>query len=302
MQAARDNPVCAAQEYDALLDEADPGMQSKIPYDLDVPYVGGTVRPRMAILREQGINGQVEMAAAFDRAGFACVDVHMTDLFAGRIRLTDCAGLVACGGFSYGDVLGAGSGWAKSILFNEQLKEAFAAFFARADTFALGVCNGCQMMSQLKSIIPGADHWPAFTRNLSEQFEARYVTVEVLESPSVLFTEMAGARIGIPVAHGEGYANFAHTGSREGAEQAGTLAVRFVDNAGRPTERYPLNPNGSPGGIAGLTTTDGRVTIMMPHPERAFRALQLSYRPADCCTGEAGPWLRMFQNARRFVG
>jgi phosphoribosylformylglycinamidine synthase len=302
MQAARDNPDCAAQEYEALLDASDPGLQAALTYEIDVPYVGGTGRPRMAILREQGINGQVEMAAAFDRAGFACVDVHMTDLLSGRVQLCDFAGLVACGGFSYGDVLGAGAGWAKSVLFNERLKADFAAFFARPETFALGVCNGCQMMSQLKSIIPGAEHWPAFTRNRSEQFEARFVTVEVLPSPSILLSDMAGSRIGIPVAHGEGFANFEATGSRERAKASATLAVRYVDNRGCATERYPLNPNGSPDGIAGLTTLDGRVTVMMPHPERAFRSVQLSYRPPDCCPGEAGPWLRMFQNARRFVG
>jgi len=256
----------------------------------------------MAVLREQGINGQVEMAAAFDRAGFECVDVHMTDLMSGRDRLHGYAGLVACGGFSYGDVLGAGSGWAKSILYNEELKDMFAAFFAREDTFALGVCNGCQMVSQLKELIPGAEHWPAFTRNKSEQFEARYVTVELLPSPSVLFSGMEGSRLGIPVAHGEGLADFRETGSREQAEAGGLVAVRYVDNYGVPAERYPHNPNGSLGGISGLTTRDGRVTIMMPHPERVFRSLQMSYCPPGLPAGDEGPWLRMFQNARSFVG
>jgi phosphoribosylformylglycinamidine synthase len=241
------------------------------------------------------------MAAAFDRAGFESVDVHMTDLLAGRADLAQFAGLVACGGFSYGDVLGAGSGWAKSILFNPRLRDMFAAFFARNGTFALGVCNGCQMVSQLKAIIPGADHWPAFTRNRCEQFEARYVTVEVLPSPSVLLAGMAGSRLGIPVAHGEGLANFALAGSLEDSVRQGLVTMRFVDNRGLPAERYPLNPNGSPGGLTGLTTRDGRVTIMMPHPERAFRRLQLSYAPPDW-QWEEGPWLRLFQNARSFVG
>jgi phosphoribosylformylglycinamidine synthase len=247
------------------------------------------------------VNGQVEMAAAFDRAGFESVDVHMTDLLGGRVTLDDFCGLVACGGFSYGDVLGAGSGWAKSALFNENLREMFHRFFMRPETFALGVCNGCQMMAQLKGIIPGAGHWPAFTRNRSEQFEARYVTVEILPSPSILFRGMEGSRVGVPVAHGEGFANFAATGSREAAERAGLVSARFVDNRGQPTERYPLNPNGSPGGITAVTTPDGRVTVMMPHPERAFRSAQLSWRPNGYCDGEAGPWLRMFQNARAFV-
>jgi phosphoribosylformylglycinamidine synthase len=242
------------------------------------------------------------MAAAFDRAGFECVDVHMTDLLSGRTNLDGFAGLVACGGFSYGDVLGAGSGWAKSVLYNEGLKAMFARFFERPETFALGVCNGCQMLSQLKRIIPGADDWPEFTRNRSEQFEARYVTVEILPSPSILFKGMEGSRLGIPAAHGEGFANFARTGSLEAAQRGQLVTVRYVDNRGRPTERYPFNPNGSAGGITGLTTADGRVSIMMPHPERAFRSVQMSYRPAGLFEGEEGPWLRMFQNARAFVG
>ncbi len=300
MQALRDNPACAAAEFENLLDEDDPGMTFVMTYEPEAPHVF-TTRPRMAILREQGINGHVEMAAAFDRAGFECVDMHMTDLLGGRLTLDDFSGLVACGGFSYGDVLGAGSGWAKSILFNEELKTMFAAFFARPDTFTLGVCNGCQMVSQLKSIIPGAAHWPAFTRNLSEQFEARYVTVEVQPSPSVLLNGMEGSRAGIPVAHGEGYADFVNTGSPEELRAAGLEALRYVDNYGRATDRYPYNPNGSAGGLTGVTSADGRVTIMMPHPERGFRSLQLSYRPAGFCEGESGPWLRLFQNARVFA-
>lgn len=301
MQALRDNPDCAKEEFDGLLDENNPGMFFHLTYDPSASFSITGTRPRMAILREQGINGQVEMGAAFDRAGFESVDVHMTDLLAGRVDLADFAGLVACGGFSYGDVLGAGSGWAKSIIFNPRLKEMFQAFFSRTDTFALGVCNGCQMVSQLKDIIPGADHWPAFTRNRSEQFEARYITVEVLPSPSVLLKDMAGSRIGIPVAHGEGFANFAVTGSAETAADKGLISLRYVDNYGSPATTYPLNPNGSPGGITGLTTEDGRVTIMMPHPERAFRNSMLSYAPADF-SGDEGPWLRIFQNARKFIG
>lgn len=302
MQKRRDNPVCAQEEFDGLKDDADPGMTFALTFDPEqkAPSFTGRAKPRMAILREQGVNGHVEMAAAFDIAGFDSIDVHMTDLHTGRVNLKDFAGLVACGGFSYGDVLGAGSGWAGSILYNERLKEQFAAFFARPDSFALGVCNGCQMMSQLKGIIPGAAAWPAFTRNKSEQFEARYVTVEVMPSPSILFRDMVGSRLGIAVAHGEGFANFGRTGDSEQA--SGLAAMRFVDNWGRPAAKYPLNPNGSAGGLTGFTTPDGRVTIMMPHPERVFRAVQMSYRPKDQFQGEAGPWLRMFQNARAFAG
>lgn len=234
------------------------------------------------------------MAAAFALAGFESVDVHMTDLLAGRVDLADFKGLVACGGFSYGDVLGAGSGWARSVLYNDRLKEMFATFFARPDTFALGVCNGCQMLSQLKDIIPGAEAWPRFVRNISEQFEARLCTLEVLESPSIFFKGMAGSRIPIAVAHGEGRAVW------EGAQPADVkTALRFVDGRGNATERYPFNPNGTKGGLTGFTTTDGRVTIMMPHPERGFRAAQLSYNPE--VFRKDGPWMRMFRNAYAFV-
>lgn len=302
MQARRDNPVCAQEEYDGLLDEGDPGLNFRVTYSPEQSFTTGGRRPRMAVLREQGINGQVEMAAAFDRAGFECVDLHMTDLLAERANLDGFAGLVACGGFSYGDVLGAGSGWAKSILFNKGLKDMFRKFFEREDTFALGVCNGCQMFSQLKDIIPGADDWPAFGRNKCEQFEARYVTVEILPSPSIFFTGMAGSRLGIPVAHGEGRADFDKTGSLQNAQAGSLVTARFVDNYGKPATRYPLNPNGSPDGVTGLTTHDGRVTILMPHPERAFRSVQMSWRPADQFRREEGPWLEMFRNARRFVG
>ncbi len=299
MQALRDNPVCADQEYDNALDADDPGMTFHLTYDPDAVPREVTVkeRPRVAILREQGVNGHVEMGAAFTLAGFDASDVHMTDLLGGRVDLGGFSGLVACGGFSYGDVLGAGSGWARSILFNARLMERFAAFFARPDTFTLGVCNGCQMVSQLKEIIPGAAHWPRFRRNVSEQFEARAATVEVVESPSILLRGMAGSRLPIAVAHGEGLAVF---GTPADAAAA-VPALRYVDGRGRPTERYPWNPNGSAGGLTGFTSGDGRATIMMPHPERGFRAVQLSYRPQGLFTGDAGPWLRLFRNAYAFA-
>lgn len=312
MQARRDNPECAREEFDNLLDADDPGMTFELTYDEEggpplPPGVSGGLsdgrtRPRMAILREQGINGQVEMAGAFDRAGFECVDLHMTDLLNGRVLLDDFQGLVACGGFSYGDVLGAGSGWARSVLYNGKLKDMFQRFFEREDSFSLGVCNGCQMLAQLKDIIPGAEHWPSFLRNRSEQFEARFVSVEILPSPSILFRGMEGSRLGIAVAHGEGRADFDETGSLAGARRNGLLAMRYVDNSGKPTERYPFNPNGSPGGITGIASLDGRATITMPHPERGFRSVQLSYRPPGMFDGEDGPWMRMFRNARAFVG
>ncbi|HBF33611.1 TPA: phosphoribosylformylglycinamidine synthase, partial [Candidatus Sumerlaeota bacterium] len=298
MQSLRDNPECAKEEYDNALDEANPGITYRLTYDPAESFIIGGTRPRMAILREQGVNGQIEMAAAFDRAGFDSIDVHMTDLLSGRTDLKDFAGLVACGGFSYGDVLGAGSGWAKSVLYNEKLREMFEAFFARPETFSLGVCNGCQMLSQLKGIIPGAEHWPAFTRNRSERFEARVVTLEMLDSPSVLFKDMAGSRIAIPVAHGEGFANFSITGCADKA----LICARYVDNTGAASERYPYNPNGSLGGATSFTTVDGRATIIMPHPERAFRSSQLSYAPDSIRIHDAGPWLRLFQNARNFIG
>ena len=308
MQALRDNPACAQQEYDNALDETDPGMTFKITYDLsdqpdqaDLPDLSLKQRPRMAILREQGVNGHVEMGAAFTLAGFEAVDVHMTDLHAGRIDLNDFSGMVACGGFSYGDVLGAGSGWARSVLYNARLVEMFTKFFQRPDTFTLGICNGCQMVSQLRGIIPGASHWPLFHRNISEQFEARYATVEVLESPSILLRGMAGSRVPIAVAHGEGLATFDSPSDRDAIVKGGLAAVRFVDGLGRPTERYPWNPNGSAGGLTGFTSADGRATIMMPHPERGFRSVQLSYRPTDLFTGESGPWMRMFRNAYAFA-
>ena len=300
MQALRDNPQCAEQENQRILDQADPGLHVQLGFDQNdnvaAPYIASGSRPRVAILREQGVNGQVEMAAAFDRAGFEAVDVHMSDIIEGRVKLADYRGLAACGGFSYGDVLGAGEGWAKSILFNARARDQFEGFFQRQDTFALGVCNGCQMMSNLHSIIPGADNWAHFVRNKSEQFEARFVMVEVADSPSLFLDGMAGSRMPIVVAHGEGYAEF-------GSEQqmkAAQVALRYVDNRGQATETYPHNPNGSPLGITGLTTPDGRFTIMMPHPERVFRAVQHSWHPAGW--NEDGPWMRMFRNARKWVG
>ena len=290
----RDDSACADEEFESLLDTADPGLSATLTFDPAAPLVITGARPRMAILREQGVNGQVEMAAAFDRAGFECVDVHMSDLHAGRVSLGGFKGLVACGGFSYGDVLGAGQGWAKSILFNVRLKDEFVAFFNRADTFALGVCNGCQMMSNLASIIPGAQAWPTFHRNRSEQFEARFVMVEIPESPSIFFAGMGGSKLPIVVSHGEGRAVFA------GEPAKAIVAMRYIDNRGKVATTYPFNPNGSPEGVTGLTTADGRFTIMMPHPERIFRTVQMSWHPEGW--GEDGPWLNMFRNARKWVG
>ena len=300
MQALRDNPACAAQEFERLEGLGDPGLSPRLTFDPaeDVarPLIEGAAeRPKVAILREQGVNGQVEMAAAFHRAGFEAVDVHMSDVLQGRVRLEGFRGLVACGGFSYGDVLGAGLGWAKSVLFTARAREALSGFFARPDVFSLGVCNGCQALAGLKVLIPGAEAWPRFVRNESEQFEARLSLVEVQDSPSVFFAGMAGSRLPIAVAHGEGRADFG-----AGTPEADMAALRFVDNVGRPTERYPENPNGSPGGVTGLTTRDGRSTILMPHPERVFRSVQLSWCPEEW--PEDSPWLRMFRNARRWVG
>jgi len=304
MQRLRDNPECALQAYDALLDETDPGLSATPAFDPDLdvagPCIATGVRPAVAILREQGVNGQLEMAAAFDRAGFDAVDVHMSDILEGRLDLSDFKGAVACGGFSYGDVLGAGEGWAKSILFNPRAREVFAAFFQRTDTFALGVCNGCQMLSNLHELIPGTELWPHFVRNASEQFEARTSLVEVIDSPSLFLAGMAGSRLPIAVAHGEGRAEFRAAADLAQARESGLVALRYVDNRGRATERYPSNPNGSPEGVTGMTTADGRFTIMMPHPERVFRSVTNSWHPDDW--GEDGPWLRMFRNARVWVG
>jgi len=305
MQKLRDNPACAQQEYDRILDSANPGLQVALSFaadeDIAAPYIHTGVRPRMAVLREQGVNGHVEMAAAFDRAGFSAVDVHMSDIIAGRVALQDFKGFVACGGFSYGDVLGAGEGWAKSILFNARARDEFEAFFQRHDTFALGVCNGCQMMSHLAEIIPGAEHWPRFKRNISEQFEARFVMVEIQRSPSLFFDGMAGSRMPITVAHGEGRVEFS---SDQPENDAALVTVRYVDNYGQVTESYPDNPNGSIRGITGLTTPDGRFNVLMPHPERVFRIAQHSWHPlkSDLNAPEDAPWMRLFRNARKWVG
>ncbi|MEO7413614.1 MAG: phosphoribosylformylglycinamidine synthase subunit PurQ, partial [Opitutaceae bacterium] len=340
--ALRDNPACAASEFKLKLDRANPGITPKLTFDLSqsfateitepgtestestprssvasspssvtsdrasVPSVAKigipkfSTRPPIAILREQGVNGQIEMAAAFTRAGFTAIDVHMTDILSGRVSLKDFRGLAACGGFSYGDVLGAGEGWAKSILFNPRARAEFAAFFAREDAFALGVCNGCQMMSNLHSIIPGSDHWPRFVQNQSERYEARFVSLQIEKTPSVLFAGIEGSVIPIAVAHGEGFTEFKNAAALAACNESGLVAGRFVDNAHRITEQYPLNPNGSPLGITALTTTTGRVTIMMPHPERVFRTAAMSWHPETW--GEDSPWMKLFYNARAWVG
>jgi len=300
LQALRDHSECAQQEFDLLAEVDDPGRSSRAAFsfsqEMVSPYLSLGARPKVAILREQGVNGQIEMAAAFDRVGFTSVDVHMHDLLIGKVNLNEFSGLVACGGFSYGDVLGAGRGWAQSILQHHKIRDAFSVFFNRAETFALGVCNGCQMFSQIKSIIPGAEHWPRFIRNRSEQFEARLVLVAVEESPSLFFNGMTGSILPVPVAHGEGLVVFDEEDSRR---KAAKVVLRYVDHRHRATMHYPENPNGSVGGATGFTTTDGRVTILMTHPERSFRSLQLSWHPREW--GEDSPWLRFFANARVFV-
>ena len=300
MSERRDNPLTAKDERIWRCDDEDPGLSPRLKFDpaqdVAAPFVAGGARPKVAILRDQGVNGQVEMAAAFTRAGFDAFDVHMTDLQSGRHRLDEFAGFAACGGFSYGDVLGAGRGWATSILFNAMLRDQFSAFFADSTKFALGVCNGCQMLSALKTIIPGAESWPGFERNVSEQYEARLVTVEVVESPSIFFAGMAGSRIPVVVAHGEGRVVFAGRGDSKRVKPC----LRFVDNRGKATESFPVNPNGSPLGITGLTAADGRVSICMPHPERVFRTVQMSWAPREW--GEDSPWMRIFRNARAWIG
>ena len=304
--ALRDNPACAQAEFDAWSDTTDPGMTPIVDFDpqenIAAPFFNKGARPRVAILREQGCNSQVEMAWAFDRSGFEAWDVHMTDLQTGSVDLSGFQGLVAVGGFSYGDVLGAGEGWARSILFNTQLSDQFAQYFGRTDTFALGVCNGCQMMAALAPMIPGAQDWPRFTRNVSEKYEARFSMVEVLESPSLFFQGMSGAHIPVAVAHGEGFANF----SRQGDAAKVLSALRYVDHRGQATETYPLNPNGSPGGLTAVTTADGRFTVMMPHPERVTRNVMMSWAPESWgpkdTQGAYSPWMRFFQNARVSLG
>jgi phosphoribosylformylglycinamidine synthase len=294
----RDNPACADAEHAAVGDPADPGLHvflAQPPTSIPTPALLLT-RPKVAILREQGVNSHVEMAYAFTLAGFDACDVHMTDLQTGRANLADFIGIVACGGFSYGDTLGAGIGWARSITFNSVLSEQFKAFFARPDTFGLGVCNGCQMFAELAEIIPGAKAWPRFTTNQSERFEARLSLVEVLSSPSLFFSGLAGSRLPIAVAHGEGYANF----SQRGNVRDVLAAMRFVDHHGKATDAYPANPNGSTGGLTAVTTADGRFTAMMPHPERVFRNIQMSW--AGGKPEQHSPWMQLWRNARRWVG
>ncbi|WP_198089495.1 phosphoribosylformylglycinamidine synthase [Edwardsiella ictaluri] len=304
MQRLRDNPLCADQEHQAKLVEEDPGLNVTLSFDpqedIAAPFIARGARPRLAVLREQGVNSHVEMAAAFHRAGFEAQDVHMSDILSGRTTLEAFQGLVACGGFSYGDVLGAGEGWAKSILFNARARDQFGAFFLRPDTLALGVCNGCQMMSNLRSLIPGAELWPRFVRNESERFEARFSLVEVSDSPSLFLQGMVGSRLPIAVSHGEGRVEVRDEAHLTALEQQSLVALRYVDNVAQVTERYPANPNGSPNGITALTTRSGRATVMMPHPERVFRTVSNSWHPAGW--GEDGPWLRMFRNARRVLG
>jgi phosphoribosylformylglycinamidine synthase len=296
----RDNPACADAEHASAGALGDPGLHTHLPDSLKTLMATAPAilksRPKVAVLREQGVNSHVEMAYAFTEAGFDAFDVHMTDLQTGRAKLADFQGVVACGGFSYGDTLGAGIGWARSITFNSALSDQFQAFFGRTDTFGLGVCNGCQMFAELADIIPGAQDWPRFTTNQSERFEARLSLVEVLESPSLFLKDMAGTRLPIAVAHGEGYANFKYRGNAAKA----IAAMRFVDNTGAATEAYPFNPNGSPAGLTAVTTLDGRFTAMMPHPERVFRNIQTSWTDLDA-NGHS-PWMQLWHNARRWVG
>jgi len=304
MQRIRDNSECAQQEYDSLLDDTDPGLNIKLSFDVNdnisAPYINSGVLPKAAILREQGVNGHVEMAAAFDRAGFAAVDVHMTDLIEGRVNLEEFNTVVACGGFSYGDVLGAGGGWAKTILFNDEVRRQFKKYFENPNTLTLGVCNGCQMVSLLHELIPGANDWPTFQRNRSEQFEARLSLTTVQDTKSAFLADMAGSQIAIAVAHGEGRAEFANSDAESRFLQSANVALQYVNNHGKITAGYPANPNGSFAAIAGLCSDDGRVTIMMPHPERVFRASQNSWKP-DAWTEDA-PTMRMFRNARKWLG
>ena len=304
MQRLRDNPQCADQEHQAKQNDEDPGLNVHLTFDIaqDIaaPYIVKGVKPKVAVLREQGVNSHVEMAAAFARAGFESIDVHMTDLLSGQVTLNQFNTLVACGGFSYGDVLGAGEGWAKSILFNEQVRHEFEQFFQRNDTLSLGVCNGCQMMSNLKELIPGAELWPRFVRNVSERFEARFSLVQIQSSPSLLFTDMAGSHMPIAVSHGEGQVETYDLAHLTNLENSGLVAARYINHFGQVTEVYPANPNGSPNGITAVTSNDGRATIMMPHPERVFRTVTNSWHPDNW--GEDSPWMRIFRNARKQLG
>ena len=307
MQALRDNAECAQEEFDTILDEKDPGLNVKLSFDPSenilaeasvAPAILTGAKPKIAVLREQGVNGQVEMAAAFTRAGFQAIDVHMSDLISGRRNMSEFNALVACGGFSYGDVLGAGEGWAKSILFNQSVRDQFAAFFDSEDTLALGVCNGCQMLSNLRELIPGSKFWPHFVRNRSEQFEARVALLEVKDTKSMFLSGMAGSRIPVAVAHGEGRAEFSNAQKLLSLKEANQLVLQYVSNYGELASNYPANPNGSPEGLAGVCSDSGRVTIMMPHPERVYRTVQNSWHPNDW--QEDAPWLRIFRNARKW--
>ncbi len=301
IQSLRDNPATAKEEFDRIGDDDDPGLNVRLSFSAGEDIARsfrGAAKPRVAILREQGVNSQYEMAAAFMRAGFSAVDVHMSDLLGGDDDLGNYQGIVACGGFSFGDVLGAGGGWAKSILYHSRTRDQFAEFFERGDTFALGICNGCQMMSHLRELIPGAENWPKFLRNTSEQFEARLNLVEIVESPSVFLQGMAGSRLPIASSHGEGRVSFNSDADRYAASY--TIAARYVDNYGNVADHYPANPNGSLDGICGLSNEDGRVTIMMPHPERVAMTAQNSWHPPEW--GDDGPWMRLFRNARVAVG
>jgi phosphoribosylformylglycinamidine synthase len=303
MRALRDDPQCAGEEFAAVLDESDPGLSQQLTFDpqedIAAPMILRGARPRVAVLREQGVNSHTEMAAALDRAGFEAHDVHMTDLLGGRRTLAPFRGLIACGGFSYGDVLGAGGGWARSILLHARTRAEFAQFFARSDTFALGVCNGCQMFALITELIPGAQHWPRFLRNRSEQFEARFGMVRIEPSPSVLLQDMHGSQLPIAISHGEGRPEFASGQSLQYCLEQRLVALRYLSNNGDVAAAYPANPNGSVQGIAALTTPDGRVTATMPHPERVFRTVQNSWHPRTA--GEDSGWMRIFRNARRWV-
>jgi len=298
MQTMRDNPESALEEFSQISDDLDPGIIPKFDFEIPQSFAIKKMKPKIAILREQGVNGHVEMAAAFSAAGFEAHDVHMSDIIQGQKSLTDFSALVACGGFSYGDVLGAGEGWAKSILFNSKTRDAFAAFFSRPDTIALGICNGCQMMSNLKEIIPGSALWPHFVKNRSEQFEARFVSVEILKSNSLFFSGMDGAILPIAVAHGEGYTEYQSQTQMNDVLNHQLATLRYVDNYHKGTSAYPMNPNGSPEGITGFTSENGRFSIMMPHPERVYRAVQNSWYPE--AWDELAPWYKMFANAYQF--
>lgn len=301
MQKLRDNPETAKQGFMKQLDEKDPGLNPMINFDsTKIDYKRITKKgPKVAILRDQGVNSQIEMAVAFNKAGFNAYDIHMTDLLNGGVTLEEYRGLIVCGGFSYGDVLGAGGGWAKSVLYNQNARNQFESFFHREETFSLGICNGCQMMSQLKDLIPGADHWPKFVRNLSEQFEARLNMVEVLESNSIFLNGMEGSMIPIATSHGEGRVQYIHSDDKELLMNSGSVTIRYVDNYGKPAANYPDNPNGSESGFAGFCSKDGRATIMMPHPERVMRTEQYSWCPDDW--KDHGPWARFFLNARDWI-